>query len=110
MSALLRHRWPGNVRELRNVIERACLLSTDQIDASHLLLNSAPEEPQLAPIATVTPASAARQTIGSLRDAEREHIMQVLQAHGGNRTRTAAELGISVKTLYNKLKRFADQP
>ena len=110
MSALLRHRWPGNVRELRNVIERACLLSTDQIDASHLLLNSAPEEPQLAPIATVTPASAARQTIGSLRDAEREHIMQVLQTHGGNRTRTAAELGISVKTLYNKLKRFADSP
>src|SRR3546814_8124923 len=38
MSALLRHPWPGNVRELRNVMERACLLSTDTIDAAHLLL------------------------------------------------------------------------
>ncbi|HET8883191.1 MAG TPA: sigma-54 dependent transcriptional regulator [Solimonas sp.] len=113
MSALLRHRWPGNVRELRNVIERACLLSTEQIDATHLLLNSAPAAPQAPTVANVAVApatTATRSAVGRLRDAEREHIMQVLRTHGGNRTRTAAELGISVKTLYNKLKRFADSP
>lgn len=113
MSALLRHPWPGNVRELRNVMERACLLSTGRIEASHLLLTMGGPAPatQLSapPPAESELVRSPRPTqSGRLRDAEREHIMHAMKLHGGNRTRAAAELGISVKTLYNKLKRFAE--
>jgi len=109
MAAMLRHPWPGNVRELRNVIERACLLSSGTIEPEHLLL------PELEPVsgtvramtaAAPAPVPAALGTPGRLRDAEKDLILSTLQLHGGNRTRAATALGISVKTLYNKLKRF----
>ncbi|WP_084197613.1 sigma-54-dependent transcriptional regulator [Solimonas soli] len=107
MAAMLRHRWPGNVRELRNVIERACLLSGGTIEPEHLLLPDVPVSAQPPAAGTARavamPASTAS---GRLRDAERELILSTLQLHGGNRTRAAAALGVSVKTLYNKLKRF----
>jgi DNA-binding NtrC family response regulator len=121
-AALLRHPWPGNVRELRNVIERACLLGGAVIEPEHLMLPAVPPSgpavaaaPAPVPIAVPTagatvpaPAAApaaAESAPGTLRDAELEIIRQALAACGGNRSRTAAMLGISVKTLYNKLKR-----
>ncbi len=106
LDGLRLHLWPGNVRELRNVVERACLLGGTVIEAEHLLLqeratlNIAPSsQPQAAP--------AAVKSAGTLlRDAEQDLILQTLAACGGNKTRAAAQLGISLKTLYNKLKRF----
>ena len=109
LECLRRHPWPGNVRELRNVVERACLLGGTVIGAEHLLL---PEraafnitlagQPEAAP-------AAAKSGGTLLRDAEQDLILQTLAACGGNKTRAAAQLGISLKTLYNKLKRFENR-
>jgi len=105
-SAMLqRHAWPGNVRELRNVIERACLLSSGVIEPEHLLLDAGPVLPATA-AAVPAPAVEAKPAGKLLRDAEQDIILQTLAACGGNKTRAAAQLGVSVKTLYNKLKRF----
>ncbi|MDB5987089.1 MAG: putative transcriptional regulatory protein [Nevskia sp.] len=105
---LLQHDWPGNVRELRNVVERACLLGSEMIEAEHLLLpqriqrsNAEDAAPRAIAPNFKSPTASVR-----LRDAEYDLIMQTLTACRGNKTRAAAELGISVKTLYNKLKRF----
>ncbi len=117
LGALLRHNWPGNVRELRNVIERACLLSSEVIEPDHLLLPEVPTELNGRALAIARVPTAPLPATDSplavpprLRDAEREMIMQTLDRHDGNKTRAAAELGISVKTLYNKLKRFETRP
>ncbi|NKF23465.1 sigma-54-dependent transcriptional regulator [Solimonas marina] len=111
LGALLRHDWPGNVRELRNVIERACLLSTDVIEPEHLLLPEAgPQQIELPrPGPGVVPVIDDAAPIVRLRDAERDLITRTLARHSGNKTRAAADLGISVKTLYNKLKRFEEE-
>lgn len=104
-AELLRQDWPGNVRELRNVIERACLLGADVIEPEHLML------PVAAPATAGADGADTAETrvdLGNirLRDAEQEMILKTLAVCGGNKTRAAASLGISVKTLYNKLKRF----
>ena len=111
--SLLNHDWPGNVRELRNVIERACLLNPETIEPEHLVLpepagNAASPETAdswAAPDAE-RPTREAAPAPATLRDAEDQLIRQALAAHSGNKTRAAAQLGISVKTLYNKLKRM----
>ena len=103
LQSLQAHDWPGNVRELRNVMERACLLAGAIIEPQHLLLTPAASSAAPPPLADT---SVAAKPGGSLREAEQELILQTLAACGGNKTRTAAQLGISLKTLYNKLKRF----
>jgi transcriptional regulator with GAF, ATPase, and Fis domain len=86
--------WPGNIRELQNVIERAAILCReDRIGPSYLNLAPAPS----------TQAVAAPKT---LRDLEREAILAALTAHGGNRRKAAEELGISLRTLYARLKEY----
>ncbi len=110
---LQRHDWPGNVRELRNVLERACLLSTDVIEVEHLLLRQAATGTGMAagaPDISLVPAPTQSNGGTLLRDTTEEVILQTLSACGGNKTRTAAQLGISLKTLYNKLKRFENRP
>ena len=106
LARLLQHDWPGNVRELRNVVERACLLGSAVIEPEHLLL----PEGVIGGAAAGAPPSAAptapRAGGTLLRDAEQDLILHTLAACRGNKTRAAAELGISLKTLYNKLKRF----
>ncbi len=87
---LLDHSWPGNVRELSNVIERAALLvDGDAIPASRLELAS-PVPVSVAPAVPAPTASRAER---------RERILEALERHGGNITRTAADLGVSRKTL-----------
>jgi two-component system response regulator AtoC len=92
-AALAGHPWPGNVRELRNVLERAAILT----DGSRLELDQF-ERP------AVSPAPAARG--GSLRELEREAIAQALAASGGRRKQAAEQLGIGVRTLYEKIKEY----
>ena len=98
------------MRELRNVVERACLLSNAVIEVGHLLLNQPLPRGDGELSSSPSPLPATRRAPpGRLRDAEYELIMQALGAQDGNKTRAAAQLGISVKTLYNKLKRFEAQ-
>ncbi len=88
--------WPGQVRELRNVIERACILSEGPlIDEAALPL----ELQQAAPAGTST-------AVYDLEQMERGHILRVLEHTGGNKTLTAALLGIGLTTLYAKLKKW----
>jgi two-component system response regulator AtoC len=91
LARLSAYAFPGNVRELENRVERAYILcSSDLITARDL------GEP------FSRPARAPRT--GRLRDQERELIEKILTKHGGNRTRAAAELGISRRTLINKIR------
>ncbi len=94
--------WPGNVRELRNVLERAAILAEhDLIEPAHLWL-----EPSRAP--TEQPAAVAVPDV-PLEELERLAIDQAIANEGGNRKRAAARLGIGLRTLYDKLRRYGVQ-
>jgi len=101
LEILRRHPWPGNVRELRNVIERAVIAcAADVIAPAHLPAG-------LSNVADEGPADLIRLPVGtSLADVEREVILKTLAAVDRNKTRAAELLGISVKTLYNKLNQY----
>jgi DNA-binding NtrC family response regulator len=94
---LLRYGWPGNVRELQNAIERAVVLTRrSRIDVEDL-----PPEVGLAP-----PDAEAASGVRRLAEVERDYIMSVLRAVGGNRAQAADRLGIGAATLYRKLKQY----
>lgn len=99
IDALRHYAWPGNVRELKNIVHRAYILSADLVHldtpaasgAGHrLLANGTLSFPVGTPLA----------------DAQRELIMATLHHFSGNKRLTASALGISVKTLYNRLKEY----
>ena len=97
---LLAARWPGNVRELDNALERAAILAEgDEIRAEHLDLGEAGNVAGGA----LQPARTAPAT---LEEIEREAIEEALAAAGGNRRAAADRLGIGLRTLYDKLKRY----
>jgi two-component system, NtrC family, response regulator AtoC len=99
-TVLRRAQWRGNVRELANALERAAILvEGDHIDAS--LLSLAP---------AVRDAPGIAYVPKSLADLERDAIRDAMQRHGGNRKNVAQELGISVRTLYDKLRRYDLEP
>lgn len=90
--------WPGNVRELANIIERTVVLDFDAaIDAPHLYLDTAIKS---APLPEGAPVGI------TLHEMEKRLILDTLQSHHQNRTKTAATLGISVRTLRNKLHEY----
>ncbi len=95
VAKLMRLDWPGNVRQLQNVIERAVIMcNSEVIDEAILDLASEMHSSQ---------AGAELTSDLTLREMERELILRKLRQTGGNRTRAADELGISVRTLRNKL-------
>ncbi len=99
---LLNYPWPGNVRELANILERVVVMHTaKEIKAEELLID------QDAPLPTRLPEAAApvSQTL-TLRDLEKKFIIESLTSHNQNRTKTAQALGISLRTLRNKLKEY----
>src|SRR6476660_6971 len=101
IATLKSHVWPGNVRELANVIEHATILCDEgPITAAHL--------PSHFNRRQLTGAAATNPGPISLRDLEMQAIYQALERHGGNKPKTADELGISLKTLYNKLNQASD--
>src|SRR6202142_63542 len=95
--------WPGNVRALRNILERAAIVSDrDLIGRAHL-----PSDFGRAPASMASGLGGMRFPIGTTVDAvERELIIQTLAATNQNKTRAADLLGISLKTLLNKLKEY----
>jgi DNA-binding NtrC family response regulator len=101
IEALKSHIWPGNVRELANVLEHATILCDDGPITAEFL-------PAHFNRRQLTGAAANRPGPISLRDLEMQAIYQALERHGGNKPRAADELGISLKTLYNKLNQASD--
>jgi DNA-binding NtrC family response regulator len=101
MKALQSHPWPGNVRQLRNVIERALIISQGRtIRKSDL--------PDAFRVANNSASSFIKMPLGSsLEEVEKEMITRTIEFTGGNKTRAAEILGVSAKTLYNKLEQYA---
>jgi DNA-binding NtrC family response regulator len=127
LEALERHQWPGNVRELRNVLERAVILAGEgTIEVKHLpaflqtdrAASAAAGSPsgssttnggEVPPAVIVTPedSEAIRFQIGTtVEEAEKGLILRTLEHTRNNKTRAAEILGISLKTLHNKLKEY----
>jgi DNA-binding NtrC family response regulator len=100
MGILQAYAWPGNIRELRNTVERAMILADgDIIGEEHLPPDMQASRPE---------AATLRVALGiPIDQVEKEYILASLQKNGGNKARTAEVLGISEKTLYNKLNRYA---
>jgi DNA-binding NtrC family response regulator len=100
--------WPGNARELRNAIERAVILCADgaPLDAGHLPAGFGMARSQNA---LATDAGAVQLRVGTtMEEAERLLILHTLEATGQNKTRAAEILGISPKTMHNKLKEYSN--
>ncbi|MFN3466800.1 MAG: sigma-54-dependent transcriptional regulator [Candidatus Brocadiales bacterium] len=93
MKMLMEHPWPGNVRELQNVIERMVILSDGEVIK---------DWPPLSGV--ILPPNLPGEH--SLAELERRYISQVLGEKRGNKAQTAQVLGISLKTLYNKIKEY----
>ena len=101
---LKKRQWPGNVREFENLLERATLLiDSEEINASDLELISSPERGDGSQGVKDGP-------IVPIREMEKRMIFRALDDHKGNRTHAAKMLGISVRTLRNKLHEYHDQP
>lgn len=102
VAALEAAPWRGNVRELANTLERAAILADkDEIDATTLFAMPGGEPP---PVRDPTAVPAAGRSMAEL---ERGAIEASLRRHDGNRKRVAEELEIGVRTLYDKIKRYA---
>jgi two-component system response regulator HydG len=106
MEMLLKYDWPGNVRELENTIERAVILMTgDHITEKQLPPNIVNHDPAAREHAGAAPAEGL--PVGRpLEEVERAVVLATLESTGGNKSETARILGITRKTLHNKLKRY----
>ncbi len=114
LALLVGYPWPGNVRELENIVERLAILSEGEaIGRADVLAHfeglalmgregagGAGDRPD---------AAGAAGSVRTLRELERSEIAAALVRNEGDKVRTAAELGISLKTLYNKIKAYAIQ-
>jgi DNA-binding NtrC family response regulator len=110
LNRMMAYDWPGNARELRNVIERAVILCPDGVplDAGHLPPGFASAQ---GPSGQFLDAGVVPVRVGSTVDeAERLLIVRTLEATGQNKTRAAEILGVSLKTLHNKLKEYSRAP
>jgi DNA-binding NtrC family response regulator len=115
VAKLERYRWPGNVRELRNVVQRAFVMTAGDLISDEWLPTSGPAAPQAVasssePVAPPATGQTITVQVGtSIAQAERQLILATFEHCGHNKERTAAALGISLKTLYNRLKEFANE-
>jgi two-component system, NtrC family, response regulator HydG len=101
MKSLQAHPWPGNVRQLRNVIERALIVC----EGRTIRKSDLPDDFRAA--TGGGDGGFIKIPLGtSLDDVEKEMISRTIEFTAGNKTRAAEILGVSAKTLYNKLERF----
>jgi two-component system response regulator AtoC len=109
IARLSRYRWPGNVRELRNVVQRAYVMAGDDVITDEWLPS---DVAPAAAAANAVPATASAPQLSiplgtSMADAERQLILATLAHYNNHKERTAAVLGVSLKTLYNRLKEYS---
>ena len=97
MDRMLKYEWPGNIRELMNVVERAVVLSRSQYLDEHNL--SLVEKPELYS-KEVVPGNT------SLGEVEKATVLKTLEATGGNKSEAARRLGITRRTLHQKLRKY----
>lgn len=107
MEALKNYTWPGNIRELQNSIEQLKILA----EGPEIRLEDLPFNIRMAQSANQANNGSQNSSTGpliamSLEDLEKNHILQMLAYQHGNKTKTAKVLGITIKTLYNKLHRY----
>ena len=101
LDLMMRYDWPGNVRELENTIERGVIIARSE----YLTPDELP--PNIRKIAESTTRYSSEVTVGStIKEMEKEFIAQTLASVAGNRTRTAKLLGITRKTLQNKIREY----
>ncbi len=100
IAALYAHSWPGNVRELKNYVQRAFILADEVIDAD------------LAPATVAAPESAPLLTVrvGSTLEEVSRRLIEATLAECGSKRKAADMLGISLKTLYNRLAAYKSEP
>jgi DNA-binding NtrC family response regulator len=107
-TALVRlqgYRWPGNVRELRNIVHRAYVMAPDGVIVDECLPTTD------APLPVMTGAPVLQVRVGTpLAEIERQVTLATLEYFGRHKEKTAATLGVSLKTLYNRLKEYATVP
>jgi DNA-binding NtrC family response regulator len=116
-EALLRAPWPGNVRELENTLHRAVLLSGGEVIGPEAIampdgtgLTEIAGAPSVAAQAAQTAEAVSRTLVGrTVAEVERDLILDTLDHVLGNRTHAANILGISIRTLRNKLNQYADE-
>jgi DNA-binding NtrC family response regulator len=109
VATLMAHDWPGNIRELANAIERATILSGGGPIGPEHLPTQVP--PRRSSSSTSSPAVAGPhfqipEGTPTLRDIEMKFIQVILEKHNGNKPAASKELGISLKTLYNKINQL----
>ncbi|KKO47146.1 ATPase AAA [Arsukibacterium ikkense] len=99
-ALIANHGWPGNVRELKHAVERAYILADAIIEPDHLLLDEPLNCAESDGLCDAVPTGVR------LDELEKAAILSTLAKNGGNKTDTAQQLGVSVKTLYNKLEKY----
>jgi DNA-binding NtrC family response regulator len=104
LAILTSYSWPGNVRELENAIERAVTL----VSGARLTPDELPERVKNHGAAAAFIARSSERDL-TLREVERDYILEMLRKTGGNKTRAAELLGLDRKTLYRKLDEFRDE-
>jgi len=118
LAALMEYDWPGNVRELQNAVERAAILSGGQVPGPKDFLlgveGAAADVPSAAQLQVEKELSAESRATGltitcgtTVQDMEKALILETLRATNNNRTKAATLLGISIRTLRNKLNEYA---
>jgi|SRR6185312_14325789 len=101
MKVMSNYEWPGNIRELQNVCERLTILS----DGHMIMLNDVPENIRNPEVKDETMEYDQTITLGEL---EKRYILKALNHFDGNKTQAAQALGITIKTLYNKLHEYGE--
>jgi transcriptional regulator with PAS, ATPase and Fis domain len=97
LALLKKYSWPGNIRELGNIIERTCLMCQgDTLLPSHLFFDDEP----------LSSGKNEATLTGTISEMEKELILQTLEEFSGNKTKAAESLGISIRTLRNKLNEY----
>ena len=110
LNSLASHDWPGNVRELANALEHAVILSDGQSITPENLPGSVAQRHTNTPLPVVSEVGSTAATVSprTIADMEREMILAALGRHQGDKGKAAADLGIAMKTIYNKLHQHQD--